>query len=129
MFADLIVSFLFLILGLAIIIIWLSDINNSPDIDMQAGFFRARDRSSNNLLFFHLMAEMITGILLILSGIILLAEKESFYFICFFSAGALFYTSLNSLSWAFAYKRRYPYAFPMLGGLAVSLLAIFLLSN
>lgn len=43
------------------------------------------------------------------------------------AAGALFYTSLNSLGWDFAEKSRYSYAAPMIFALAVSIFYFLLL--
>ena len=122
MLGDIIASFLMLIIGSAIIIIWFADINNNPEVDLTKGFFRAREKSSNNLFCFHLLAEFITGILLIIGASVILLNENELMFLVYFASGSLFYTSLNSLSWAFAFKRRYSYAYPMIAALILSVL-------
>ncbi len=122
MFADLIASFLLLILGTGILIIWLADINNNPEVDLSQGFFKAREKDSNNIFWFHIAAELITGVLLISGGMIILLNERELFFLVYFSSGALFYTSLSSLGWALADRKRYPYAIPMLGGLFFSVI-------
>ena len=44
-----------------------------------------------------------------------------------FALGALFYTSLNSLGWAFARKDRFSYAVPMLVGVVVAVFSLVVL--
>lgn len=128
MFADLLASFLLFIMGVGIVIIWVVDINNNPEIDFTGGFFRARERESNNLFWFHIVAELLTGLLLIISGMVILLNEKELFFLVYFSSGSLFYTSFSSLGWAFANKGRYIYAFPMIGGLIFSILIPVLLN-
>lgn len=128
MLGDLIASFLMLIIGSAIIIIWFADLNNNPEVDLKNGLFKAREKGSNNILCFHLVAEFITGILLITGGITILLHEHELMFLVYFASGSLFYTSLNSLSWAFAYPGRYMYAYPMIIGLVVSIMVPILLN-
>ena len=120
-------SFLMLVMGIAFIIIWIADINNNPEVDMSRGFFRAREKASNNIFWFHITAEILTGLLLIAGGTVIFLDIKELYPLVCFSVGALFYTSLNSLSWAFAEKHRYNYAWPMLAGLAVSVFILITL--
>ncbi len=127
MIVNLILSFLLLILGLAVILTWLVDINAHREVDLSAGFFHARERSSNNLFWFHITAEMINGLLLILSGIVLLLQPSWGMPVVSFTLGALFYASLNSLGWVFAQRERYRYAVPILSGLLISMLAMLVL--
>ncbi len=128
MFADLLASFFLLIMGVGIIIIWVVDINNNPEIDFTGGFFRARERESNNIFWFHIVAELLTGLLLIISGMVILLNEKELIFLVYFSSGSLFYTSLSSLGWAFANRERYLYAFPMIGGLIFSIIIPVLLN-
>ena len=121
---SLVTSFLLLIMGIAFIIIWIADINNNPEVDMSAGFFRAREKSSNNIFWFHITAEIITGLLLIAGGTVIFLGIHELYPLVCFSTGALFYTSLNSLAWAFAERHRYSYAWPMLAGLVISIFTL-----
>jgi hypothetical protein len=94
---------------------------------LSEGFFSAREKKSQNLFWFHIFAEIITGLLLITSGTILLVGDTNSYPIAHFALGALFYSSLNSLGWAFAEKGRYNYALPMLTGLIISIISIIIL--
>jgi hypothetical protein len=122
-----IVLALLLFNGLGIAIIWTKDILWNHEIDLSKGFFRARDANGNTLFWPHWFAEYITAALLIVSPVLVftgigLGEK-----IMPFAAGALFYTALNSLGWAFAEKSRYSYAVPMIFALVVSIIYFVLL--
>lgn len=128
MITELISALLLLMSGTAIVIIWVSDINNNPELDFSGGFFRARERESNNIFWFHIVAEMFTGLMLIISGMIIFMSREGLYLLVYFSSGSLFYTSLSSMGWAFAYRRRYPYAYPMIAGLIFSILVPVLIN-
>ena len=127
MIKMLILSFFLLLTGSAMIIIWLADINNKSEIDFSEGFFRARERGSGNLFWFHIVSELITGIMLILSGVIILRRSSEMLPFVYFALGLLFYSSLNSLSWAFANSERKNYRIPMIAGLVISCVGFFLL--
>lgn len=75
------------------------NLGKNPDIDPSAGFFKAREKDSRNLFWFHIVAELLTGIILIVSGIILICRDINSLPIVNFAPGALFYSSLNSLGW------------------------------
>ncbi len=122
-----IISFFLLMTGTSMIIIWIMDIGKNPEVDLSEGFFRAREKNSQNLFWFHIVAELITGLLLIASGIILLVGDTNSFPVAHFALGALFYSSLNSLGWAFAEKGRRNYAFPILSGLIISVISIIIL--
>ena len=127
MLMYLIISFFLIITGIAMIIIWLSDIDNKADIDFSEGFFKAREKDSGNVFWFHIITELITGILLIFSGIILLSSVIRLLPLVYFSLGLLFYSSFNSLGWAFASKSRASYRIPMISGLLISVLSFLIL--
>ncbi len=122
-----ILSFFLIMCGASIIIIWIMNLRKNPDIDLSAGFFRAREKDSKNLFWFHIVAEFFTGLLLIVSGIIIISRNINSLPIVHFALGALFYSSLNSLGWAFAYRERYFYATPMTIGLVISLVSIIIM--
>ncbi|MBW1614084.1 MAG: hypothetical protein JRJ57_08950 [Deltaproteobacteria bacterium] len=121
------VSFLLLIIGIAMLVIWIADINNNPEIDFSKGFFKARGKASGELFCFHIIGEVLTGIMLILSGIIILYRTPEWMPCAYFSLGALFYTSLNSLGWAFARKERKRYGIPITAGLIISIFSFIIL--
>lgn len=127
MIANLIISFFMLMIGCAMMILWIMEMFNNPEVDMSAGFFRAREKQSNNIFWFHIVAELITAVLLVASGIILVMRDENLYPVAYFALGALFYSSLNSMGWAFAYRERYNYAYPIIGGFMLSVIAIIVL--
>jgi hypothetical protein len=127
MAATWIISFFLLMTGTSMIIIWIMDIGKNPEVDLSEGFFKAREKNSQNLFWFHILAEITTGILLIASGIVLLLGDINLHPVVHFALGALFYASLNSLGWAFAEKGRRSYALPMLSGLIISIISIIIL--
>jgi hypothetical protein len=120
-------SFFLLITGSAMLIIWIADINNKPDIDFSEGFFRAREKESGNIFWLHIVSELITGVMLICGGIIILQRSSEMLPLVYFSLGLLFYSSLNSLSWAFARPDRRIYRIPMITGLVISVAGFFIL--
>jgi hypothetical protein len=128
MVAIMIVSFFLLMTGTSMIIIWIMDLGKNPDIDLSGGFFRVREKQSQNLFWFHIVAELATGVLLIAAGVILLIRDINSYPVVHFALGALFYASLNSLGWAFAKKERRNYAMPMIAGLIVSIVSLVILT-
>lgn len=127
MTALMIISFLQIMCGTSIILIWIMNLSKNTESDLSGGFFRAREKESRNIFWFHIVAELITGIALIASGIILLSRDFNLYPVVYFALGALFYSSLNSLGWAFANKERYVYIIPMTIGLVISLAGMIIL--
>ena len=118
---------LFLLNGFGIAIIWTKDIFLKPEINLSKGFFSAREKDSGSLFWPHWLAEYSTALLLILSTIFIFLNLEMGTRLMPFAAGALFYTSLNSLGWAFSKKERFTYAIPMLFALVVSTVYFILL--
>jgi len=111
---------LFIVTGIGIAAIWTKDIFTNTDIDLSRGFFHAREKDSGNLFWPHWLAEYATALLLIIAPLLVFLGIETGTQLLPFAAGALFYTSLNSLGWAFARKERFGYAFPMLFALVIS---------
>ena len=124
-----IIYVLFIFIGICIVIIWTRDILTNPFIDLSGGFFAARDKESGKLFWPHWFAEYITSFLLILAPILVFFNCEPGYRLMHFAAGALFYTSLNSLGWTFASKERIPYTIPITFALVVSAVYLILLIN
>lgn len=117
-----VILILFIITGAGIAGIWTKDIFTNTDIDLSEGFFNARDKGTGNLFWPHWLAEYATAILLVVAPVLIFLKIEIGAQLLPFAVGALFYTSLNSLGWAFARKERFAYAFPMIFGLGVSVI-------
>lgn len=122
-----VIIILFIITGIGMATIWTKDIFTNTDINISNGFFNARDKNSGNLFWPHWLAEYATAVLLVVAPVLIFLKTEIGAQLLPFAAGALFYTSLNSLGWAFARKERFAYAFPMLFGLAVAAVYFLLL--
>lgn len=122
-----VILILFMVTGTGIAAIWTKDIFTNTDIDLSKGFFQAREKDSGNLFWPHWLAEYATALLLIAAPVLVFFGIKTGTQLLPFAAGALFYTSLNSLGWAFARKERFGYAFPMLFALAVSCVYFLLL--
>ncbi len=106
-----------IVMGLGIAGMWTADILRNPDIDTSNGLFRARDTDSGSIFWLHWLAEYGTAATLLAGGVGLLADAAWSLPVSLLGVGALIYTSLNSLGWAFAHRERYAYAAPMLVGL------------
>jgi hypothetical protein len=122
-----IIYFLFLLNGIGMAVIWTKDILANREIDLSNGFFSAREQHSANLFWPHWFAEYITAILLIFSAVLIFLKINLGTQLISFGAGALFYTSLNSLGWALSKKERSIYAVPMLFALLVCVVYFILL--
>ena len=122
-----IIQILLLLNGIGIAAIWTKDIIQHPEINLSKGFFSARDPNSGNLFWPHWLAEYSTALLLIIATVLIFCNLKCGNQLLTFAAGALFYTSLNSLGWAFARRERVTYAIPMLFALATSLIYFIIL--
>ena len=111
-------------MGLAIAVIWTRDIFLGEHVDLSAGFFGARDPDGSDLYWPHWLAEYGTAALLVAGGVALLADAAWGPVVAATGTGALLYTSMNSLGWALARDERRAYAAPMLGGLAIGIVAM-----
>ena len=117
---DTFVAVLMIVMGSAIVGIWTRDIARGDKVDISKGFLAARD-ADNSLLWPHWLAEYSTGIALLMGAVGLLIEASWGPPLATLALGALFYTSVNSLGWAFAERERMSYAIPMLLGVVVSI--------
>jgi len=119
---DIVVSGLVIVMGIAIAVIWTRDIFLGEHVDLSAGPFGARNPDGGDLYWPHWLAEYGTAALLVAGGVGLLADAAWAPVVAAVGAGALLYTSLNSLAWALARDERRAYAAPMLVGLAIGVL-------
>lgn len=110
-------------MGLAIAGIWTRDIAVRDDIDLGRGILAARDADDGTLFWPHWVAEYGTAVVLVVSGIGVVADASWAPVLGGVASGALLYTSINSLGWALARRERYPYAVPMLVGAAIGLVS------
>lgn len=110
------------VMGLGIAGIWTRDIVAGDQVDLSEGFFAARDAEAGNLMWPHWLAEYATAATLMVSGAGLVAGAAWARALAAVGAGALLYTSINSLGWAFAQRDRRPYAIPMILGVVVGLM-------
>ena len=105
-----------IVMGLAIAGVWTKDILRNPEIDLSKGLFAARDKDSGALFWLHWLAEYSTAGALVAGGVGLLVGETWARPIALLALGALVYTSINSMGWAFSRRDRYAYAAPMLVG-------------
>lgn len=117
------VGVLLVVMGVGIAGIWTRDIVAGEQVDLSQGFFAARDEDAGSLMWLHWLAEYATAATLTVAGVALLADAEWARVLAAVGAGALLYTSTNSLGWAFARRDRLAYAIPMLFGVVVGLVA------
>ena len=106
-------------MGLGIAGLWLKDFFGNR---FEGKFFEWRD--GDNIMWPRILAEMLTAILLLLSGIGTLMAAGWAEVLTFFSLGAIFYASFDSLGWTFAKKGRWAYSALMLAGLIGSVIFI-----
>lgn len=121
---DYAIPVLMIVMGLGIGGIWTRDIIAGTYGDVGEGVFTARDPDSGSLFWPHWIAEYSTAILLLVAGVGLLADTSWSTTLAAIGAGALFYTSTNSLGWSLATPDRRPYAAPMVLGILTALAAI-----
>lgn len=117
------VAVFMIVMGIAMAAIWTKDTLFNDEIDTSAGLFKARD-TDGTIFWFHWVAEYGTAALLVGGGLGLLLDAGWSPLVALLGLGALLYTSMNSLGWAFARKERYSYAAPMLVGLIGGLVAV-----
>ena len=117
-----VVAVFMIVMGVAMAAIWTKDILSNDEIDTSAGLLKARD-TGGTIFWFHWVAEYGTAALLIAGGLGLMLEARWSFLPALLGLGALLYTSMNSLGWAFACKERFSYAVPMLVGLIGGLAA------
>lgn len=123
------VAVFMILMGVSMAALWTRDIVAGEQVDLSAGFFRARDGADGSLLWPHWLAEYGTAAALIAGSVGLLAGTGWAEPVSFLALGGLLYTSTNSLGWAWARPERRPYSVPMLAGLlggAVAVAVLFL---
>lgn len=125
---DVVAAVLMILNGVAIAGVWTRDILAGEKVDLSAGLFAARDADAGTIFWPHWLAEYATAGALIAAAVGLLIEASWATAMGGLAAGALLYTSMNSLGWALAERDRFAYAIPMFFGIVVGVfLAIYLL--
>ena len=124
---QLVIAIFAALMGLGLVGIWTMDIARNPDIDLSKGFFRARDKDSGNVFWFHWLAEYGTGLCLLTGAAGLLLERAWASDVLLLGCGALIYTAINSLGWVVAKPGRLAYGVPMLLGAVGGLAAAWIL--
>ncbi|MEA2001873.1 MAG: hypothetical protein U9N84_08325 [Actinomycetota bacterium] len=123
------IPLLMIVMGLGIAGVWTRDIIAGTYSDLREGILRAGDPDSGSLFWPHWLAEYGTAIVLIIAAVGLLADTAWSRTLAAIGAGALFYTSTNSLGWSLAKPDRHPYAAPMVIGILIALTtSIYLLT-
>jgi hypothetical protein len=121
---------LMILMGLGIAGVWTRDILAGTHLDISQGLFTAKEPGTGTLLWPHWLAEYTTAIILVVSAIGLLTETAWSKTLAALAAGALFYTSTNSLGWALAKPDRRVYAVPMaLGFIVAATTSVYLLTS
>lgn len=118
----LVIAVLMILMGLGIAGVWTRDILVGTRVDVSNGVFVARDPDSGSLLWPHWLAEYATAVTLVLAAVGLLTNMPWSPTLAAIASGALLYTSINSLGWAFAEADRRAYTGPMILGVVVGLL-------
>lgn len=113
-----IIPWILLFMGCSILAFWIIEIIKNRKF-LKENSFRWKNEN-NDIMWFHVAAELITAILLVIAGTTIWLGKSCALSLVLFSAGLLFYASLNSLSWVFAEKSRIELAIPMVAGIVVS---------
>lgn len=103
-----------LVSGIGIASVWTMELISQENVNVSGGFFNIRDRKTNQILWPHLLAEYGTAMGLVIGAIGLYKQEEWGRIVSLISAGALAYTSLNSLSWVLSDESRKIYMIPML---------------
>jgi hypothetical protein len=114
-----------IVMGAGIVLIWSINIVGGRFDDMD-GFFDWKNDVGEKM-WTHILAELITALLLMAGGVGLLFPTAWAYVVTAFALGALAYTSLNSLGWALARRDRYPYVIPMSIGLSGGIVCLVML--
>jgi len=118
-----IIPWILLFMGCSILVFWIIEIVKNRDF-LKENSFRWKNEKNENM-WFHVAAELTTAVLLLSAAIANWSENSVALPLTLFSAGLLFYASLNSLSWVFADKSRIKLSFPMITGILVSVFVLF----
>ena len=117
------IGLLLVVMGVAIAAMWTHDIVGGTRFDASVGRLRARS-DGGDLLLPHWIAEYATSAALVIGGSALLLDAPFAAVVASVAAGALAYTSINSLGWALAQRDRIAYTIPMIVGIVVACAAI-----
>lgn len=107
-----------LLTGIGIGTIWTMDLISQKNVDMNGNIFGARDKSTGQVMWPHLLAEYGTAATAIIGAVGLYRDDPWAESLTLVSSGMLAYTSVNSMSWVLSQKGRLVYAVPMMIGLA-----------
>ncbi len=124
-----VISMLMIAIGWGMIFILTRDIFKSEEIDRSGGIFKSRNKDSGDLMLLHWIAEYLTSIGLIVSGIGILITWNPAEMLAPVFLGALAYSAMNSLSWALAKKDRFVYAIPIFFSFITSIASILVVFN
>lgn len=124
---ELIVAAFMVVMGAGMAAIWTRDIQGGRGFTTSDGLLRAHDADSGNLMVPHWLAEFGTAAALALGAIGLVLSWAVRDVLATAALGALAYTGLNSLAWAFARPERRAYGIPMAVGLVGALISIVVL--
>jgi hypothetical protein len=118
------------LMGASIAAVWTRDIVRGTQFDRSAGLLRAR-QPDGSLLVPHWVAEYATAAALLAGAAGLALDAGWAVPVSAAALGATFYTSVNSLGWVLADRRRRAYAVPMVVGAVGSVvcLAVLLLTG
>jgi hypothetical protein len=111
------------IMGAAMAGIWARDIASGVGYDASQGFLHARENETEDLMFWHWLAEFGTAGLLMLGALLLVVGAALATPLMLLALGALAYTSSNSLGWSLARPERRSYVYPMAIGLVGAIIS------
>ena len=112
---------LLLIIGMGMTGIWIADILKGK-FKSQGNFFNWIE--GENRLWPHILAEMLTGILAIVSGIAMFLAWSWATELTLFALGAIVYSCINSTGWVVHKKERFAYGIPIWISLGLALFMI-----
>jgi hypothetical protein len=121
---DTVIAVLMMLMGAGIAGVWTIDIVKGDKVNLGDGVLQAREGDTGSLLWPHWVAEYTTALLLLVGGGGVLAGTGWARVPAGFALGALFYTSVNSLGWVLADRRRSAYGAPMVVGIVVSAIGL-----
>ena len=116
------ISWLQILFGALMLTIWLKEIFKQTKKVKKIPLSWKNEKGE--WMWFHILAELTTAFLLIVSGILFQLAVPKAVCLTLFSAGLLFYASLNGLSWVIAQKSRYIFVIPMSVGIILSTLIL-----
>lgn len=113
-----------IIIGTGMIAIWLMDIL-SGKFKSQGNFFQWTE--GEDRLWLHIMAEMLTGLILLGSGIAWLTGSPQAENLSLLGLGAVIYSCINSSGWVVHKRSRLKYGIPIWISLTISLFLVIII--